>query len=115
MEIKNIRQGEALAAWEENNFVGTVMAVPAFGKMWVFFKAVYLAYECKKIPNNAVVWFWAETNERYRDLLREAEFYNSAFNKNILNDFNIVFKTYQSLSEGERDMDAYDENSSLLF
>lgn len=113
--IKNQRQDEAIQEWVENGYVGTVMAVPAFGKTWVFFKALYAALEAGKIHKGNIVWFFAETTERQRDLEREAVLFHKTFGKDPYKDFRIEFKTIQSQPVGERVFDCYDENSSLLF
>lgn len=109
LKILNQRQNEAVEALMHNDGRGTIKAVTAFGKTFTSFKYLYRLLQAGKISYGAKVWYWAETNIRYKNVEAEGEKFLEVYGKNPLVDFNFEFPCYQSLRVGSRDVDIYDE------
>ncbi len=89
--LKDKIQMEALASWLESNLKGTFNVSTGVGKTFMFLHCLH------KIPKNKDVHlFLAEVTDRKKDLWDDIIKYDSIFNTNTLQDYNLKFKTYQS-------------------
>lgn len=89
----------ALNKWEENSYQGIIKAVTGIGKLSIFFKSLYILREKVGLQNEEV-WFYRETVLGENTLKQECEEFEKREGSNPCLNFNIVFKTYQSKSEG---------------
>lgn len=109
IEIMNKRQDEAVDAVIENNGIGTCIMPTGSGKSFVFQKLVYKMLDLGWIQKGERIFFWAETNIREKNMQEEVKKFESIFGRNVHEDFNVQYHTYQSGATGERVMDCYDE------
>jgi len=89
----------ALKKWEENSYQGIIKAVTGIGKLSIFFKSLYVLREKVNLQQEEV-WFYRETVLGKDTLDQECIEFFKREGKNPCEDFNIIFKTYQSKSEG---------------
>lgn len=85
-------QKEALQAWLNVNKFGTLEVATGTGKTFMFLHCLYTMTK-----NEQIHLFLAETIEREKDLLDDINKYNQIFGVNVLQDYNLKFKTYQSV------------------
>jgi len=98
----------SLTEWSNNSYQGIIKAVTGIGKLSIFFKSLYILREKVNLQQEEV-WFFRETLIGKETLLEEcAEFFKRE-GKNPCEDFNIVFKTYQSKSIGNPFYECLDE------
>lgn len=107
--IREKVQKEAVDAVLNANGIGTVFAATGTGKMIIAFKFLFALYDSEKVKKNEKVFFLAETEVREKDLKREALVHKKLFGRNPYDFFDINFFCYQSLPQGERSIDIYDE------
>ncbi len=91
-QLKDKVQRDAVKAWLNNNKIGTFQLTTGTGKT---IAALHCLYTMPK--NGKVHLFLAETVERERDLKKDILLYNQLFNVNVLKDYQLVFKCYQSV------------------
>lgn len=89
---KNEIQMAALAAWVNNNKIGTCEIITGLGKTFI---ALHALYTMPKDNKNHL--FLAETVERKKDVLEDIKKYNLIFNRDVLSDYNLHFKCYQTV------------------
>lgn len=92
IQKKNDVQQQALKAWIEAGKKGTTQIVTGLGKTFIALHALYT------LPKNWTIehYFFAEVVDRKKDLKIEIEKYNRIFDRDVLNDYNLKFATYQS-------------------
>jgi len=91
-------QNEAIQAWEDAGFVGTLNLGVGAGKTFCFFKALYRLQELGLLTSDNLVVFKAERSNRWENtVIPEANKFESIFGKNPVKDFKIEFYTYQAL------------------
>lgn len=96
--IQDDIQNEAIQAWEDAGFVGTLNLGVGAGKTFCFFKALYRLQELGLLTKDDLVVFKAERSNRWENtVVPEADKFESIFGKNPVKDFKIEFYTYQSL------------------
>lgn len=117
IERVNQIQKEAVTAWAKAGGVGTVEIATGIGKMLIGIKCIYVALKQGWIQKGDTIRFWAETNARektiFEDELKAALKYMGP-QYNFVNDFNCIFRCYQSgLDSRKVAFEFYDEFSSL--
>lgn len=90
---------KSLEEWKNNSYQGIIKAVTGIGKLSIFFKSLYLLRKDVGLKDEEV-WFYRETILGEDTLKQECEEFKKREGSNPCSDFNIVFKTYQSKSEG---------------
>jgi len=91
-QLKDKVQKTALEHWLTSKKKGTFEVATGIGKT---IAALHCLYTMPK--NGKVHLFLAETTEREADLNRDILLYNKLFNVNVLKDYQLVFKCYQSV------------------
>lgn len=91
-ELKDKVQRTAVEHWLASNKKGTFEIATGVGKT---IAALHCLYTMPK--NEDVHLFLAETIEREADLNRDILFYNKLFGVNVLKDYRLIFKCYQSV------------------
>lgn len=91
VEKKSKVQDEAIRVWKDNNKIGTCEILTGLGKTFLALKALYTLPK-----NDDIHYFLAETTQRKIDLYDDINKFNSIFNVNVLEDYNLEFSTYQS-------------------
>lgn len=108
--IQDQIQNEAIDAWEQNGYVGTLNLGVGAGKTFCFFKALYRLQEKGLLTNEDLVLFKAERSNRWENtVVPEANKFESITGKNPLKDFNIEFYTYQANVVKYAKLIVYDE------
>lgn len=92
VEKKDKVQKEALSEWVKNGKRGTCEIITGLGKTFIGLHALYTMPK-----NNTEHLFLAEVVDRKHDLLKDIKKYNSIFNRDVLNDYNLKFYCYQSV------------------
>lgn len=92
IQKKDIVQKAALKAWLKSGKKGTIELTTGGGKTFIFLHALY------EMPLDWSVehFFFAEVTDRKLDLIKQIKLYNQIFNRNVLQDYNLHFATYQS-------------------
>ena len=110
-------QNEAIQAWEDAGFIGTLNLGVGAGKTFCFFKALYRLQELGLLTNEDLVVFKAERSNRWENtVIPEADKFESIFGKNPVKDFKIEFYTYQALVDtSHAKFTVLDEISSIAF
>lgn len=90
---RNEIQQKAVEEWLKHNKHGTLALATGTGKTIAALHCLYTMPQ----KNGKVHLFLAETVEREKDLLSDIELFNTLFNVNVLQDYNLKFKTYQSV------------------
>ncbi len=85
-------QRNAVEAWLTSGKKGTLQISTGVGKTFIFLHCLYTMPK-----NDKVHLFLAEVTDRKKDLLSDISKYNGIFNVNVLKDYNLKFKTYQSI------------------
>lgn len=119
LELLNQRQNEwvqnAIDAHQQGQHFVTIMAATGTGKSFVFQKWLYRMRD--KVANvRPVVWIFSEidANVAGEAMRKEMKKFHALTGKNLLEDFQVEFYTYQSEPQGERDFDIYDEVDTAL-
>ena len=100
----NYYQEQAVNAWVNQDFKGTIMLAPGLGKTFTSFHAAYRLLELGRINLGDTIIFLAETTVREKTVFEdEAPKYLELFGKDILKDFNLQFRCYQSMPVEEFD------------
>jgi superfamily II DNA or RNA helicase len=108
-------QNEAVDAWEDAGFIGTLNLGVGAGKTFCFFKALYRLQELGLLTSDDLVVFKAERSNRWENtVVPEADKFESIFGKNPVKDFKIDFYTYQSNVYKEAKFIVYDEIHDCL-
>ena len=108
--IQDQIQNEAVDAWEQAGYVGTLNLGVGAGKTFCFFKSLYRLQDAGLLTSTDSVVFKAERSNRWLNtVVPEAYKFESIFGKNPLNDFSIKFTTYQTTGELYGVFDIYDE------
>jgi superfamily II DNA or RNA helicase len=89
-EIREEVQDKAVSKWLEHNKIGIVEAITGVGKNFIFIKSVY------NCPLGGTVLFLAEQTDRRTDILNDITKFHKVYGKNLLDDYNFTFLTYQS-------------------
>lgn len=89
-------QSKAVEMWEKANKRGTLEMATGTGKTIAALLCLYTMPKNRKIHI-----FLAETNQREADLMADIEKFNSLFGKNVMKDYNLVFKCYQGVYDLE--------------
>ena len=96
--IQDDIQNEAVDAWEDAGYVGTLNLGVGAGKTFCFFKSLYRLQDAGLLTKDDLVVFKAERSNRWENtVLPEADKFESIFGKNPVRDFKIEFYTYQAL------------------
>jgi superfamily II DNA or RNA helicase len=95
-ELKDKIQREAVRAWVEKHKKGTLELSTGTGKT---IAALHCLYTMPR--NDKVNVFLAETTEREKDLLNDILLYNKLFDVDVLKDYSLVFKCYQTVYKYE--------------
>jgi superfamily II DNA or RNA helicase len=103
-ELQNL----SLDNWVDNSYQGIIKAVTGLGKLSIFFKSLYILREKVNLQQEEV-WFFRETLIGKETLIQECTEFFKREGKNPCEDFNIVFKTYQSKSIGNPFYECLDE------
>lgn len=85
-------QRKAVEAWLKVNKFGSLEVATGTGKTFMFLHCLYTMPK-----NDNIHLFLAETIEREKDLLDDINKYNQIFRVDVLKDYNLKFKTYQSV------------------
>lgn len=85
-------QHQAKEAWVKNNKKGTLELATGTGKT---IAALHCLYTMPK-KDGTVHLFLAETVERKQDVLEDIKKFNLLFNVNVLEDYRLLFRTYQA-------------------
>ena len=88
---KDIIQKAALKAWLESGKKGSVEISTGIGKTFLALHALYEMSRDWSIEH----YFFAEVTDRKLDLIKQIKLYNEIFDRNVLEDYNLHFKTYQ--------------------
>lgn len=103
-------QNEAIQAWEDAGFVGTLNLGVGAGKTFCFFKALYRLQELGFLTSEDLVLFKAERSNRWENtVVKEAQEFIKYYQRDPLQEFNIEFYTYQAEVFKEAKFIAYDE------
>lgn len=117
IKAMNASQDDAVQAWVDNDFKGTVASTTGSGKSFIGCKAIMAAYKKKKIRKGAKIGFFAETQVR-EQTFREEEFpkYKDLTGNDLEKMFDIHFRCYQGnpLKKETFDMIVCDEISEML-
>lgn len=114
--IQDQIQNEAVDAWEQAGYVGTLNLGVGAGKTFCAFKAMYRLLDAGLLTSNDLVVFKAERSNRWQNtVVPEADKFESIFGTNPINDFNVEFATYQAQDTRMPKFVVYDEFSSLAF
>lgn len=91
IEKKDIIQKAALKAWLENGKKGSAEISTGIGKTFLALHALY------EMPLDWSIehYFFAEVTDRKLDLIKQIKLYNEIFDRDVLVDYNLHFKTYQ--------------------
>lgn len=81
---------KAFNAWKVANGIGTVQMATGTGKTFVAFHAI------TSLPKGSKIIYLYEALDRYVDVIEQIELYDNLYKTDIINDYNISFKTYQS-------------------
>lgn len=84
-------QQQALKSWINADKIGTVEIITGLGKTFIGLHALYTMPK-----NDKTHLFLAEVVDRKKDLRDDIKKYNKIFNRDVLNDYKLQFKTYQS-------------------
>lgn len=91
MNIRDTVQKNAVKAWISANKIGTLEVATGVGKTFMFLHCLYT------MPKNSKTHlFLAEVADRKIDLLENIKKYNKIFKVNVLQDYTLIFKTYQA-------------------
>lgn len=90
-------QQEALQAWLKHNKHGTVEIITGLGKTFIFLHALYEMPKGKSVTH----LFLAEVTDRKSGLGKDIIKYNEIFNRDVFEDYNLIFATYQSAYKWE--------------
>lgn len=113
--IQDQIQNEAIQAWEDAGYVGTLNLGVGAGKTFCFFKALYRLQELGLLTSDDLVVFKAERSNRWENtVVPEADKFEYIFRKNPVKDFKIEFYTYQSNVYKEAKFIVYDEIHDCL-
>lgn len=108
--IQDDIQNEAVDAWEQAGYVGTLNLGVGAGKTFCAFKAMYRLQERGLLTKDDLVLVKAERSNRWENtFVPEAVKFNDIFSKNPLEDFTIQFYTYQSDNRTYAKFIIYDE------
>lgn len=118
----NYHQEQAVNAWVNQDFKGTIMLAPGLGKTFTSYRAAYKLLELGRINLGDTIVFLAETTVREKTIKEdEAPKFLELFDKDILKDFNLQFRCYQSMPVEEFNnfknvgLVIFDESSSIPF
>ena len=96
--IQDDIQNEAVDAWEAAGYVGTLNLGVGAGKTFCFFKSLYRLQERGLLTPTDLVVFKAERSNRWLNtIVPESNKFHSIYGKNPVQEFKILFWTYQSL------------------
>lgn len=96
--IQDQIQDQAVDAWEQADYVGTLNLGVGAGKTFCFFKSLYRLQDAGLLTYTDLVVFKAERSNRWENtVIPEADKFESIFGKNPVRDFKIEFYTYQAL------------------
>jgi len=96
--IQDQIQNEAVDAWEQSGYIGTLNLGVGAGKTFCFFKSLYRLQDAGLLTSDDLVVFKAERSNRWENtVIPEADKFESIFGKNPVRDFKIEFYTYQAL------------------
>lgn len=91
-DLKSKIQKDAVQAWLSNDKKGSFELSTGTGKTIASLHCLYTMPKDKKVH-----LFLAETIEREKELMKDILFFNKLFNVNVLKDYNLKFKCYQSV------------------
>ena len=112
--IQDQIQNEAVDAWEQAGYVGTLNLGVGAGKTFCFFKSLYRLQNTGLLTSDDLVVFKAERSNRWENtVIPEADKFESIFGKNPVKDFKIEFTTYQANSDKAGVFECYDECHDL--
>ena len=112
--IQDQIQNEAVDAWEQAGYVGTLNLGVGAGKTFCFFKSLYRLQDAGLLTSNDLVVFKAERSNRWENtVIPEADKFESIFGKNPVKGFKIEFTTYQANSDKAGVFECYDECHDL--
>lgn len=86
-------QDKAVVKWIEHNKLAVVEAITGIGKNFIFIQALYT---CPNPNKTLKVLFLAEQTDRKTDIYNDIAKYHRIYGKNVLEDYNFTFLTYQS-------------------
>ncbi len=108
--IQDIIQNEAVDAWEQAGYVGTLNLGVGAGKTFCFFKSLYRLQDAGLLTSDDLVVFKAERSNRWENtVIPEADKFETIFGKNPVKDFKIEFTTYQANSDKAGVFECWDE------
>jgi len=108
--IQDQIQNEAVDAWEQSGYIGTLNLGVGAGKTFCFFKSLYKLQEAGLLTSDDLVVFKAERSNRWENtVVPEADKFESIFGKNPVRDFKIEFTTYQANSDKAGVFECWDE------
>lgn len=84
-------QNEAVQAWINKGYVGTIEAITGIGKTFIFIQACF-----RTLDQNSNILFLAETTSREYDLMVDIDKYYEFYGTKLTDYFNLTFMTYQS-------------------
>lgn len=117
IKAMDIVQDEAVNAWANNNYKGTVAATTGSGKSFIGCKAIIKAYEDGVIKKGDKIGFFAETQVR-ENTFREEEFpkFKQVTGHDLEKFFDVQFRCYQGnpTKKEQFDMIICDEISEML-
>lgn len=93
-EKKAYIQEEALKAWIKNDKIGTCEIITGLGKTFLALKALQTF---PKYKNDTIHLFLAEQVDREDDLLKDIEKFNKLYNCDIMKEYNLQFRCYQTV------------------
>lgn len=112
--IQDDIQNEAVDAWEQAGYIGTLNLGVGAGKTFCFFKSLYRLQDAGLLTSDDLVVFKAERSNRWENtVIPEADKFETIFGKNPVRDFKIEFTTYQANSDKAGVFECYDECHDL--
>ena len=112
--IQDQIQNEAVDAWEQAGYIGTLNLGVGAGKTFCFFKSLYRLQDAGLLTSDDLVVFKAERSNRWENtVVPEADKFESIFGKNPVRDFKIEFYTYQANCNTYGVFEVYDECHDL--
>lgn len=113
-EIQDAIVRKIIESGNQDKIACSFIAATGFGKSFVFFKLLYALLDKGWLSYKDTVCYWAETNIRWQNMVREAKKFSKIFGNNPLEDFIVKWPTYQGGYQKPRVMDVYDEYDFAL-
>lgn len=118
---KNHIQSLALSAWiNSNKKKATCKMCQGTGKSALAYKWLYYLLDTGKILKNSETWMFSLTTFQGENLKKEFEKYDkikgneNGLGRNVFKDFNLIFKCYAGIPQGDPKVCIFDEVDSIL-